>query len=67
MTPYKGIIRITCGNKTCDKKLLRPEAACVNCTHAGVAVLDLDGNVVASQRAPLAATARDSGAKKKRR
>lgn len=56
MTPYKGIIRISCNKKAsgCDKKLLRPEASCINCNRGKVEILDLEGKVIAERKAQTA-------------
>lgn len=49
MKPYRGIVRISCAGGICDKKLVRPEAGCVNCDAASIEILDLDGKVVAKK------------------
>lgn len=48
MTPYKGIVRISCrAKKACPKKFtndVRP--SCLECPDAWVEVLDLDGGAI---------------------
>ena len=62
MTPYKGIVRITCRDKTCKNKLTQPVAECVNCDRAKVEILDLENKVIAHS-SKLKAHSKEQGAK----
>lgn len=61
MTPYRGIIRISCSLKkaNCPRKMvenMKPE--CLSCENALTEVLDLDGNVIYEYRSPEVRTGR---------
>ena len=45
MTPYKGIIKISCADTTCRDKLTQPAAGC--CDRAHLEILDLENKVIA--------------------
>lgn len=47
MTPYKGILKISCKDKKCSKKLIQPVADCVNCERAKIEILDLEETILA--------------------
>ena len=63
MTPYKGIVRITCRDKTCKNKLTQPVAECVNCDRARLEILDLDGMIVAQSAERRAQSVKVTGKK----
>jgi len=49
MTPYKGIVRISCTKKKhgCLQKLQNVEPGCMACASGLTEILDLEGRVVA--------------------
>jgi len=59
MTPYKGIIRITCTRKSgClrNLKVKDVQPGCMDCPAAKTEILDLDGKVIFEYRSPEAKT-----------
>jgi len=70
MTPYKGIIRITCkaeGGCTASDKLPRPGPACINCADALVEVVDFEGKTLAKRAAKRPAPAKKAAKKTRKR
>lgn len=65
MTPYRGIIRISCrAKKACPKKFNKDvQPSCVECPDACVEVLDLDGRVIFAHT-PACTAAKISRSKK---
>lgn len=53
MTPYRGIVQITCKATQCiaGPKLQEPAAGCVNCASAKVEILDLEDKVIETRKA----------------